>query len=28
LDEKYRMQYRNDIYYKDDNILIYTGMNR
>ena len=28
LDEKDRMQYRNDIYYKDDNILIYTGMNR
>ncbi|MCR4964441.1 MAG: L,D-transpeptidase family protein [Bacteroidales bacterium] len=28
LDEKGRMQYRNDIYYKDNNILIYTGMNR
>ncbi|MBR6333926.1 MAG: L,D-transpeptidase family protein [Bacteroidales bacterium] len=28
LDDKGRMQYRNDIYYKDDNILIFTGMER
>ena len=28
LDDKDRMQYREDIYYKDDNILIFTGMSR
>ncbi|MBR4136155.1 MAG: L,D-transpeptidase family protein [Bacteroidales bacterium] len=28
LDDKGRMQYRNDIYYKDGNILIYTGMDK